>query len=359
MVKSFRYDAVVVGAGPNGLAAAITLARSGLSVLVIEGHAQVGGGTRTAELTLPGFQQDVCSAIHPLGLASPFFRELPLAQFGLEWVHPPTPLAHVLDDGQAGVLEESLEATCARLGGDGPAYRRLMMPLVRGWQGVLHDLLGPLPLPPRHPLLDLQMGLPGLMPARSLAQILFKGEAAQGLFAGMAGHAMLPLERPLTSAVGLMLGLLGHAVGWPMAKGGSQRITEAMTAFLLSLGGEVITGQWVKSLDELPTSRAVLLDVTPCQLIALAGDRLSTGYRRQLERYRYGQGVFKVDWALDGPIPWRSEAAHRKEQFGAANTQRNPSCCWRSKACSTRAAPRQVSILPGHTATCRAARRWI
>lgn len=297
------YDAIVVGAGPNGLAAAITLARQGLQVLVLEAYDSVGGGSRTAELTLPGFQHDICSAIHPLGMGSPFFQSLPLADYGLTWIQPQLPLAHPLEDGRALVLHQDISRTSDLLGSDGPTYRRLIAPLVRSWPKLAREFLGPLRLP-RHPLVMARFGLPALLPATYLARLLFRQDSTQGLFAGLAAHAMMPLEWVATSAFGLMLGILAHAVGWPLPRGGSQRITDAMAAFLSDLGGEIVTGHEVRCLDELPPARAVLLDVTPRQLLKIAGNHLPAGYRRQLEGYRYGPGVFKIDWALSEPIPW-------------------------------------------------------
>jgi phytoene dehydrogenase-like protein len=299
-------DAIVVGAGPNGLAAAITLAREGCSVLVLEASHTVGGGTRSAELTLPGFVHDVCSAIHPLALSSPFFRSLPLADFGLEWIHPPVPLAHPLDDGTAVLLERSLEATAGHLGRDGAMYRRLMSPFVNEWRRLSSMILGPLLHMPHHPLLMARFGLASLLPATVLARLLFREDRAAALFAGLAAHSMMPLDAPLTSSFGLVVGSPGHAVGWPLARGGSQRIAEALAGYLRSLQGEIITGRPVTSLDDLPPARAVLFDVTPRQLLRIAGDKLHGRYRRELERFQYGPGVFKLDWALDGPIPWRA-----------------------------------------------------
>ena len=301
------HDAIVVGAGPNGLAAAITLARAGRSVLVIEAKETIGGGTRSAELTLPGFVHDVCSAIHPLAVTSPLFRTLPLAERGLEWIYPPAALAHPLDDGTAVVVQRSVDATADTLGPDADAYRRLLSPIVVDWDKLAEDVLGPLPLPPRHPIALTRFGLRALWPASGLAKLLFKGERARALFAGMAGHSMLPLEQPLTAGFGITLSASAHAVGWPLARGGSQKIAEALACYLKSLGGEIVTGQPVESVDDLPPTRAILLDVTPRQLKRIAGSRLPTGYQEALGRYRYGPGVFKVDWALDGPIPWQAK----------------------------------------------------
>jgi phytoene dehydrogenase-like protein len=304
------YDAVIVGSGPNGLAAGITLARGGKSVLVLEAKPTIGGGTRTAQLTIPGFMHDVCSALHPLGVASPFFRDLPLAQHGLEWVYPPASLAHPLDDGTAVMVEGTVEQTAANLGPDAGAYRRLMEPLVAGWQGLLDDVLGPLRFP-SHPVLMARFGLTALLPAATLARAVFRGERARAVFAGMAAHAMLPLTSPATAAIGLILGMLSHAIGWPMARGGSQRIADALGAHLESLGGEFHTGNPVHSTRDLPQARATLFDTSPRALVGISGDRLPAGYRDALLRFRYGPGVFKLDYALDGPIPWRAEECLR------------------------------------------------
>ncbi len=300
-------DAIVVGSGPNGLAAAITLAQAGVQVQVLEARATVGGGMRTLELTEPGFRHDICSAIHPLGIGSPFFRSLPLADHGLRWIQPPIPLAHPLDHDAAATLSKELDETVCALGEDGAAWRRLMAPLVADWDRFAPDLLGPLPLP-RHPLALARFGLRALLPATLLANRWFADEATKALFAGLAAHAMLPLTKPATSAFGLVLGILGHRFGWPLPRGGSQQIADALAAYLRSLGGEIVTDCEVKSLNELPPARAVMLDVTPRQLLRLAGDRLPAGYRRQLARYRYGMGVFKIDYALAGPAPWRAAA---------------------------------------------------
>jgi phytoene dehydrogenase-like protein len=305
-----EYDAVVVGAGPNGLAAAITLAREGKSVLLVEAADTIGGGTRSAELTLPGFVHDVCSAIHPLAAYSTFFRSLPLHEHGLEWVHPPAPLAHPMDDGSAAVLERSIEESGRTLGKDAEAYRRLVAPLVRDWDRLTGSIMGPLRFP-AHPIALARFGVKAILPARLLARAAFRGEQARALFAGMAAHSMLPLDRPPSAAFGLVLAALGHVAGWPVARGGSQMIANALGSYLQSLGGEIVTGQTVISLRDLPPSRAVLLDVTPRQVLRIAGDRLPSGYRRQLSRFRYGPGVFKLDIALDGPIPWKAAECAR------------------------------------------------
>lgn len=304
MLNNFAYDAVVIGSGPNGLAAAITLARAGLGVLVVEGHEQIGGGTRTTELTLPGFQHDVCSAIHPLGMVSPFFHQLPLDEYGLEWIHSPAALAHPLDGGRLVTLERSISATAGQLGEDGEAYRRLIAPLAARLEFLVEDVLGPLPLLPRHLWSDISFGLKAIRSARGLAQSYFKGVEGRALFAGMAGHAIMPLEKPITASFALMMLMMGHTRGWPLAAGGSRRITDALAGYLRSLGGEIVTGQWVRSLGDIPPARAVLFDTAPRMLLDIAGDRLPPGYRSQLEKYRHGPGVCKVDYALDGAIPW-------------------------------------------------------
>jgi phytoene dehydrogenase-like protein len=303
-------DAVVVGAGPNGLAAAIEMACAGLSVRVLEAADTVGGGARSAELTLPGFVHDVCSAIHPLGIASPFFRSLPLADHGLEWVEPPAALAHPFDDGGAALLARSPDAAMPTLGEDDERWRRLFAPLVRDPESLLDEILAPLHVP-AHPLTLARFGLRALLPATTVARRSFRGARARGLFAGLAAHSMLPLERPPSAAFALMLGLLGHAVGWPFPRGGSQALSDALASYLRSLGGEIETGRRVESLAELGETRLVVLDVTPRGLLELAGDRLPDRYRRRLERYRYGPGVFKLDWALAGPIPWRADECSR------------------------------------------------
>ncbi len=301
---------MVVGAGPNGLAAAIALARAGRGVRLLEGQATVGGGCRSAELTLPGYVHDTCSTVHALALASPFLRQLPLAEHGLELVHPDAPLAHPLDDGSAVVLERSVADTARGLGADGRAYRRLFDPLVRDAGPLFGELLAPLRAP-RHPLLLGRFGLSAVRSAASLARSRFEGERARALLAGCCAHSMLSLRSPVSAAFGIVLALSAHAVGWPVARGGSQRLADALADHLRSLGAAIETGRPVESLDELGQAAPVLLDVTPRQLLALAGTRLPDRYRRALERYRYGPGIFKLDWALDGPIPWTAAEVAR------------------------------------------------
>ncbi|MGO9972711.1 MAG: phytoene desaturase family protein [Solirubrobacteraceae bacterium] len=303
-------DAVVVGAGPNGLAAAIELACAGRSVIVLERAAEVGGGTRTAELTLPGFRHDVCSAVHPLAIGSPFLSGLALERDGLELAHPEIQAAHPLDRGDAVAVHRSPESTAAGLGIDGEAYASLIGPLARGWPALAGLALAPLGRVPRDPLLAARFGLAGLRSARGLAMSTFDGERARALLAGMAAHSLRPLNAPGTAAFGLVLLALAHAVGWPVARGGSQRITEAMRSRLESLGGVVETGREVHSLGELPDARAVLFDLTPRQLLAICGDALPRRYRAALARFRYGPGVFKLDYALSAPVPWRAPECH-------------------------------------------------
>jgi phytoene dehydrogenase-like protein len=305
-----RYDAIIIGSGPNGLSAAITLARAGWSVLTLEANATLGGGARSAELTLPGFVHDLCSAVHPLAFASPFFRTLPLDRHGLEWIHPPAPLAHPFDDGSAAMLERSIGETAWTLGGDADAWRKLMAPLVDDWSRLEGDLLGPLRWP-RHPSALARFGLRALRSARRLAESLFRGSRARALFAGLSAHSMLPLDNLASAAFGLVLGITGHAVGWPVPRGGAQKISDALVSYLRSLGGEVVTETPVESIDDLPPARAVLCDVTPRQLLRMAGHRLPHGFRRSLERYRYGPGAYKIDLALNGPVPWRAAECSR------------------------------------------------
>ncbi len=304
-------DAIVVGSGPNGLAAAITLARAGRSVVVYEGRDTVGGGTRSAELTLPGFVHDVCSTIQGTSVASPFFRGFDFARHGVDLIDPDAPVAHPLDDGRAVMLERSVAATAAGLGEDGRAYRRLFGPLVRDADGVMDLVLGPMTRVPAHPLVAARFGLPALRSAVGLARSRFRDDPARALLIGLSAHSMIPLRRPTTAAFGLVLGITAHAYGWPLVQGGTQRLADALAAELRSLGGEIVTGRPVTSLQDLPPARAILFDTTPRALVAISGDRLSGRYRRRLVGFRYGPGAFKLDWALDGPIPWRAAEASR------------------------------------------------
>jgi phytoene dehydrogenase-like protein len=368
-------DAIVIGAGPNGLAAAITLARAGRSVRVFEAAATAGGGTRTAELTLPGFRHDLCSTILPLALASPFFRGIDLTARGVELVHPDAPVAHPLDGGRAAVIERSVSATAEGLGmDDGRAWRRLFGPLVRDADALASELLRPVVHLPRHPLALARFGLPALRSASGLARGRFRDEPARALFAGIAAHAMLRLDRPLSAAFGLVLATYAHAVGWPMVRGGSGVLADALVAELESLGGEIVPGQRVGSLADLPTARAILLDVTPRQVIAIAGDRLSPRTRTRAERFRYGPGVFKLDWALDGPSrgPPRGRGGRRRSISVARSTRSHPprrtsppadTPTGRTSSSSStrhgiRRARRPGRRPPGRTATCPRAPRW-
>jgi phytoene dehydrogenase-like protein len=303
-------DAVVVGSGPNGLSAAIALARAGRRVTVLEGSETIGGGCRSEELTLPEFVHDTCSTVHALALASPFLSRLPLAEHGLELVHPGAPLAHPLDDGSAVLLERSVDETADGLGPDADAYRRLFEPLVRTAPELMRQILGPL-RPPRHPLAMARFAPAALRSAVGLARSRFEGERARALLAGCSAHSMLSLSSPASAAFGVVLMLTAHQVGWPVARGGSQRLADALVSHLRSLGGEIERGRWVESLDELAGFGTTLLDVTPRQLQRLAGSRLPAGYTRRLTRYRYGPGIFKLDWALDAPIPWTAPKVAR------------------------------------------------
>ena len=314
-----RPDAVVVGSGPNGLAAALTLARAGLQVQVFEGADEAGGGCRTAELTLPGFAHDVCSTVHGLAAASPFFTGCDLAARGVRLLVPKVAAAQPLDGGRAAAVCGSVAETASRLGADAGAYRRLMEPLERDADAVLSLALSPLRSLPGRPLPAARFGALGLLSATALARRLHTAEG-QALLAGMAAHSIRSLAAPLTSAFGLTMLLVAHATGWPVVEGGSGRLVAAMTAELAELGGTVMTGCWVKSLADLPPARAIMLDVTPSQLLEMAGDRLPAGYRRAMRRFGYGPGVCKVDWALDGVVPWKNDACRETVTVHAGGT---------------------------------------
>jgi phytoene dehydrogenase-like protein len=301
------YDAVVVGSGPNGLAAAIALQQKGLAVLLIEGKKKIGGGLSTAELTLPGFRHDTCSAIHPMAAGSPFFKTLPLEKFGLQFIFPPLDAAHPFDHDSAAVLKRSVAETAAML--EDKAYLELIQPLLKSWPGIIKNILGPLHFP-EHPVDMARFGLPALSSAQYLAR-RFSTPRTRGLWAGMAAHGMQPLSRCVTAAVGLVLMISGHSTGWPIPAGGSYSIAAALADYFVSLGGEIETGVYVQSLDQLPPAKAVLFDVSPKQLLQIAGQRFSAIYKWQLGRYRYGMGVFKIDWALDAEIPFTDPACRK------------------------------------------------
>jgi len=297
-------DAIVVGAGPNGLAAAITLAQAGRSVLVREANPILGGSCRSAELTLPGYTHDICSTVQALAVASPFLRGLPLSQHGLQLAYPAAEFAHPLDDGTAAVAYRSLEATAETLGPDGKAWKKLFGPIARDWEKLVPALLGPPPPLPTHPIALANFGLKALRSARGLAEGWFQGEHAKGLFAGAAAHSILPLEWASTAAFGLVLSASAHSGGWPVARGGSQKLAEAMASLLRAQGGRIETNARVTNIDELPRAKAILCDLTPRQLLRIAGHKLPAGYKSRLEKFRYGPGAHKVDWALSEPIPW-------------------------------------------------------
>ena len=301
-----KTDAIIVGSGPNGLAAAIRLAQAGWAVTVVEASPTLGGGVSSAELTLPGFIHDVCSSVYPMGLCSPFLSTLPLEKHGLEWVFPPVALAHPFDDGTAALLHHSVDETVAGFPSDGASYRRLIGDLVPRWRELFADVFTPLGKIPHHPFLMAKFGLNAIRSGRGLARSAFTTEKARGLFAGLAAHSLLPLEELSSAAIALVLTIAAHARGWPFARGGSQQLTGALASYLKSLGGHLITGHNVESLDQLPSARAVLLDVTPRQFLKIAGDRLQGSYRRKLERYQYGMASYKLDWALGRPVPWRA-----------------------------------------------------
>jgi len=308
MVVAEETDAVVVGSGPNGLVAALRLAAAGLRVLVIEAAQQVGGGLRTEELTLPGFRHDVCSTVQALAQVSLAFRTLDLTAHGVNYVHPPVPFGHPLDDGDAVLVQRDLDATAAGLGRDGPGWRRTTGSLVSAGLPLVDGLLDPLQMPPRHPLLLAGFGARGIVSATTLSAMAFRQERTRAMFAGVAAHAVLPLSNPATAGFGLMLASLAHLGGWPVVTGGSQVLADALVTRLAALGGTVVTGQRVRSLDDLPSRRVTLLDLTPRQVLQVAGDALPPRYRRSLSRFRYGPGVFKVDWALDGSVPWANSS---------------------------------------------------
>ena len=318
-MKKGEYDAIVIGSGPNGLAAAIRMQQKGLDVLLIEGADTLGGGMRTKELTLPGFRHDVCSAIHPLAVSSPYLKTLPLEKFGLEWVEPEVLAAHPFDDGTAACLYRSIEETASELGLDEKAYLDLIQPLVRDWENLAVDFLAPFGIP-KHPISFVKFGLKAIRSANGLARSVFKTEKAKGLWAGMAAHSIQPLDKLTTSAVALVLLASGHQGSWPIPKLGSQSIANAMSGYFKSLGGEVQTGFYVRHLNELPKANAYLFDITPKQLMEIAGEEFSRLYKWQLYRFKYGMGVFKIDWALKEAIPFSAEKARLAGTVHLGNT---------------------------------------
>ena len=313
-----NYDAIIIGSGPNGLAAAITLQRQGLSTLIVEGADTIGGGMRTKELTLPGFQHDVCSAIHPMAMASPFMRSLPLQDYGLEFVHAPYAAAHPLDSGDTAILHHSLEETVADLGVDGHYYRKLIQTIINRWEGLALDMMGPLHFP-KKPLQLAAFGLDALQPASWIARS-FKTEKGRALWAGMSAHGIQPLSNWNTSAIGLVLMAVGNKYDWPIPVGGSQAIARALEKYYVHLGGEIKTGYWVRNVAELPKHTVLVLDMTPQQILRLDGLDLSGSYRRELQKYRQGMGVFKIDWALSEPVPFRDSRCTQAATVHLGNT---------------------------------------
>ena len=334
MTHKSEFDAVVIGSGPNGLAAALVFARAGKSVLVLEARDEIGGGARSAALTLPGFLHDVCSAVHPMAVASPFLRSLPLDQHGLQWIYPRYALAHPFDDGTAAILENSIEDSCRSLGADGNSYRWLIAPIVANWDALAESILGPLN-PFRHPLLMARFGTHALQPSIFLAKSKFKLDSTRALFAGLAAHSIMPLESWGTSAIALVLAAIAHARGWPIAKGGSQQIANALASYLRSLGGEIRSNVRVRSSADLPPSKILLCDLSPRGLAQIFGDRLPPSYRRSLDKFEYGPAVFKVDWALSGPIPWKAPQCSEAGTVHLGGTfdeiARSEHDCWHEK----------------------------
>jgi phytoene dehydrogenase-like protein len=313
------YDAVVVGSGPNGLSAAIVLQKAGLSVLLVEGKSTIGGGLRSSALTLPGYIHDVCSAIHPFAARSPFFRSLPLESHGLEFIYPSIAAAQPFDNGTAALLQSSVDGTAQSLGQDAGSYRKLVEPILINWDKIFPFLMNPLSLP-AHPIALAKFGYYGMLSVSGLVKRHFQSMQARGLFAGMAAHSVLPFTNLTTSAIALIFLLLGHDSGWPLPKGGSQQMANALASYFLSLGGRIETNFTVSSLEQLPSSHAVMLDITPKQLLQIAGHKLSSFYSWQMKRFRYGPGVFKIDWALDSPIPFIAEGCRQAGTVHIGNT---------------------------------------
>jgi len=335
---SKTYDAIVVGAGPNGLAAAIELARRGKRVCIYEANDSIGGGARSAALTLPGFVHDVCSAVHPLGVGSPFFKTLSLAKYGLEFIFPPAAVAHPFDDGSAILLRRSIEETSRQLGADARSYQRLLTPLVRDWEILAPELLAPIHLS-RHPFAMARFGLNAIRSASGFARSWFKEERTRTFFGGLAAHSCISLDQFGTASFGLVLLTLGHKVGWPIPRGGTQNIANALGGYLKDLGGEIVTGVRIESLGDLAPSACVLFDITPRQILRIMGESFPDHFRRKLSRYRYGPGVFKLDWALAGAVPWRAgecaQAATVHLGGSVAEIEASESAVWEGKVTDT------------------------
>ena len=359
--------ACVIGAGPNGLSAAIVLAQAGLRVDVFEAEAQPGGGARTMELTLPGFHHDFGSAVHPMAVGSPFFNSLPLTDYGLEWIYSPAPLAHPFDDGTAVTLERNFKDAERVLQQDGRAWCSLMAPLAKNWPAFAKDVLQPLLRFPSHPFLLANFAQDALAPATFVARRRFRNERTRALFAGLAAHSFLSLNEPLSASFGMVLGAAAHAVGWPIPRGGAQAITNALSAHLVRLGGKIIPSSRVDNLEQVRKYDVVLCDITPRQLLHLSQGKLSPGYRKRMEEFRYGPGIFKVDYALSSPIPWKSadclraqpctwaeawrKLPRQKPQWQAARLPSGRSCCWRSRRYSISHAHLLGSTLHGPIVT--------
>lgn len=298
-----KFDAVIVGSGPNGLSAGILLAQQGLKVKIIEAEESIGGGTRTKELTEPGFLHDVCSAVHPTGIGSPFFRTLPLTDYGLEWIHPKFPVAHPLENGDAIIASQSLEKTLERMGKDGKNYKSLIKSFVEGWDYLSDDLFAPVRVP-NNPLSMARFGWFGMLSAKLLSNSMFDTPQVKAYFAGLAAHSIIPLENSFTASFGLVLATAIHSVGWPIAKGGSASITNALAGYFKSLGGEIETGTRISNTSELPSSKTILFDLTPHQIVKIADQELPLGFKNKYLGYKYGPGAFKMDFALSEPVPW-------------------------------------------------------
>ncbi len=367
-------DAIVIGSGPNGLAAAIVLAQAGVSVLLVEAEQKLGGGVRSDELTLPGFIHDTCSAIHPMAYASPFFRSLPLERFGLEWVHPTAAVAHPFDNGAPAILERSVEATAETVGEDRDSWIRFMHPVIEAYRAIQEGFVA-LPRVLQHPFRFSQLGLQALRTASALVRTRFRAERARALFSGNAAHAMLPLEKHGTVGIALALMAVGQSDGWPFPRGGAQKLTDALATYFQSLGGKIQTGFRGESLEQLPPHRAVLCDFTPKELLHIAGDRLPPRYSKLLKQFRYGLGAYKMDWALDAPVPWKSpevtragrcmwaerwmRSSNRRGRHGTENHPSGRSSLSGSIRCSIPRARLRASTRCGRTVTCRTDRTSI